>query len=253
MDRAPCEPGSAAGANWSSWRSRQCGQAALGDRESGVWAGLHAGLGTGATRESQARYARRRKNACFGQRVRTARPGHLGRCGGRGRRGRSSGRRVGERGARTGSRGRRAGPQAARRGGRGGAGPGADPRQPQARGVPRGGQLRRPGAGLVVHGPGPRPSGSGCRITPGSTCRSSSTSRCGCCGCSPRRTSSRRWSPTTAWASATPRSWSRPGRCCTTSGCRSTAPTTRPTASSSPRARWSGCSTGSTRSRRAAS
>ena len=86
------------------------------------------------------------------------------------------------------------------------------------------------------------PNGSACPTTPGSTCRSSSTSPCGCCACWSRPGSSRRWSPTTGCATATPKWWSPAAPCCTTSACRSTAPTTRPTRCSSPAAPSTGCS-----------
>ena len=54
-----------------------------------------------------------------------------------------------------------------------------------------------------------------------------STSRCGCSGCSTAPASSRRWSPTTAWAARRRGGDRRRPACSTTPACRSTAPTTR--------------------------
>ena len=89
-----------------------------------------------------------------------------------------------------------AAPQAAQGGDRRGAGARADARQSQARGVPRGGQRGRAGARPGGTWPRSTPSGWGCRTTPGSTCRSCSTSPCGCCGCWSKPGWSRRLSPT---------------------------------------------------------
>ena len=130
-------------------------------------------------------------------------------------------------------------------------GPRPDAGQPQARGAARGGQRGRGAARLVAHGPGdlgaardvrsllgPRPDRAQHRAAPAAA-PGQGGGRAGD-GHRPRDGPARR-----------ARSWSPPGRCCTTSACPSTAPITRPTACSSPSRSCGSSSTGSTTSRSA--